>query len=80
MKKLTTLLLTLALVLSLAACGDTTVVTVTPSSEPEAVESDTPAASGGNTLVVYFSVMETDGVGTVGGASRVSVDGEPLET
>ena len=78
MKKLTTLLLTLALVFSLAACGDTTVVTVTPSSEPEAVESDTPAASGGNTLVVYFSVMETDGVDTVGGASRVSVDGEPL--
>lgn len=78
MKRFTTLLLALALVFFLAACGDTTVVTVTPSSEPEAAESSAPVAFDGNTLVVYFSVMETDGVDTVGGASRVSVDGEPL--
>lgn len=31
-----------------------------------------------NILVAYFSVMETDGVDTVSGASRVSVDGKAL--
>lgn len=50
------------------------------------------AAGGGNTvsedrelsqeresiLIAYFSVMETDGVDTVSGASRVAVDGEVL--
>lgn len=30
-----------------------------------------PSAAGGKTLIVYFSVMETDGVDTVGSASRV---------
>ena len=32
----------------------------------------------GNILVAYFSVMETDGVDTVAGASRVAVNGEVL--
>lgn len=32
----------------------------------------------GNILIAYFSVMETDGVDTVAGASRVAVDGEVL--
>lgn len=32
----------------------------------------------GNILIAYFSVMETDGVDTVGGASRVAVDGEVM--
>ena len=76
MKKLTTILLAFALILSLAACGDTSVVTVTATPAPE--DSAPPEAAGGNTLVAYFSVMETDGVDTVGGASRVNVDGEPL--
>lgn len=43
--------------------------------------SDTPAdgaAVGGNILIAYFSVPETDGVDTVAGASRVVVDGEVL--
>ena len=31
----------------------------------------TALSAGGKTLIVYFSVMETDGVDTVGGASRV---------
>lgn len=35
-------------------------------------------AGSGNILVAYFSVMETDGVDTVAGASRVAVDGEVL--
>ena len=36
------------------------------------------AASGGNILIAYFSVPETDGVDTVAGASRVVVNGEVL--
>lgn len=32
----------------------------------------------GNILIAYFSIMETDGVDTVAGASRVAVDGEVL--
>ncbi len=36
------------------------------------------ATSGGNILIAYFSVMETDGVDTVAGASRVAVNGEVL--
>lgn len=39
---------------------------------------DTAGAGGGNILVAYFSVMETDGVDTVAGASRVAVNGEVL--
>lgn len=35
-------------------------------------------AGGGNILVAYFSVMETDGVDTVAGASRVAVNGVAL--
>lgn len=33
---------------------------------------------GSNILIAYFSVMETDGVDTVAGASRVAVDGEVM--
>lgn len=40
--------------------------------------SDTAEAGSGNILIVYFSVMETDGVDTVSGASRVAVNGEAL--
>lgn len=39
---------------------------------------DTAGTGGGNILVAYFSVMETDGVDTVASASRVAVDGEVL--
>lgn len=38
----------------------------------------TAGTGGKNILVAYFSVMETDGVDTVAGASRVVVDGEVL--
>lgn len=42
-----------------------------PADEPNSSEeTDT------NILIVYFSVMETDGVDTVGSASRVAIDGE----
>lgn len=40
--------------------------------------SDTEGAGGSNILIAYFSVMETDGVDTVAGASRVAVNGEVL--
>lgn len=39
---------------------------------------DTAAAGSSNILIAYFSVMETDGVDTVSGASRVAVNGEAL--
>lgn len=43
-------------------------------------ETETQTVNSGtsNILIAYFSVMETDGVDTVGGASRVAVDGEVL--
>lgn len=103
MKKITAILLSALLVLSLAACGnnnqntveDTPAETVAPATEhadssaeitAEAAEgetesgetSDTAEAGNGNILIAYFSVMETDGVDTVAGASRVAVDGEVL--
>lgn len=105
MKKLTAILLSALLVLSLAACRnnnqnaaeDTPAETVAPTTEPdessiteenteesandetENTETlDTAEAGNGNILVAYFSVMETDGVDTVAGASRVAVDGEVL--
>lgn len=43
--------------------------------EPETLETD---ANAGNVLIAYFSVMETDDVDTVAGASRVAVNGEVL--
>lgn len=61
--------------------------TVSPTTEPD--DSDTESteenAAGGteseetaNILIAYFSVMETDGVDTVAGASRVAANGEVL--
>lgn len=42
------------------------------------VSENTVQTSGSSVLVAYFSVMETDGVDTVAGASRVAVNGEVL--
>lgn len=114
MKKVTAILLSAMLVLSLAACGnnnqntaeDTKAEsrTAAPDAEPqdnsadnaeqnmegakgnsteentvaETGAGDAAGTGGGNILVAYFSVMETDGVDTVAGASRVAVDGEVL--
>ncbi len=102
MKKITAILLSVLLVLSLAACGnnsqnavgDTPAETkVTASAtepegssadstaeptEDETENSDTAQTGIGNILIAYFSVMETDGVDTVAGASRVAVNGEVL--
>lgn len=106
MKKITAILLSVLLVLSLAACGDSNQNTVedtpaeteaaTPTTElndssmeestvestdnetENAETSDTAETGSGNILIAYFSVMETDGVDTVSGASRVAVNGEVL--
>ena len=47
-------------------------------SDAETETGDMTDTGSGNILVAYFSVMETDGVDTVSGASRVAVDGEAL--
>ena len=106
MKRLTAILLSALLVLSLAACGNSNQNTVgdtpaetevtTPATEPDdssteestakptddetesGETSDTAEAGNGNILIAYFSVMETDGVDTMAGASRVAVNGEIL--
>lgn len=39
---------------------------------------NTANTDGSNILIAYFSIMETDGVDTVAGASRVAVEGEVL--
>lgn len=104
MKKLTVILFSAMLVLSLAACGnknqntteDTPAETETGTpatksadsrsestdgstgSEETANTANTAEAGNGNILIAYFSVMETDGVDTVAGASRVAVNGEVL--
>lgn len=88
MKKITAILLSALLVFSLAACGNNSQDTAedTPA-ETEADTSVTESENGGtestdtgngSILIAYFSVMETDGVDTVAGASRVAVDGEVL--
>lgn len=103
MKKITVILLSVMLVLSLAACGnnaqntaeDTPSKTLDPATESadssaentmEPTEGETESAEtlgtteigNGNVLIAYFSVMETDDVDTVAGASRVAVNGEVL--
>lgn len=100
MKRLTAILLSALLVLSLAACGssnqntaedtpaETETVTLTSATESddssteesteEPADEETENAGSGNILIAYFSVMETDGVDTVSGASRVAADGEVL--
>lgn len=62
MKRFMSLLALLALVFSVSSCAQTL----------DADAAETTPDAGGKTLVVYFSVMETDGVDTVGGASRVA--------
>lgn len=47
-------------------------------SAAETETGNTAGTGGSNILVAYFSVMETDGVDTVSGASRVAVNGEVL--
>lgn len=92
MKKLTGILIFAVLIASLAACGNSNQNTMRSTSaetgggattteqptDDETENPDTAEAGSGNILIAYFSVMETDGVDTVAGASRVAVDGEVL--
>lgn len=101
MKKITAILLSALLALSLAACGNNNQENKTAESEEtqsqtstaetndssaesaednteSSQETNTVQANGSNILIAYFSVMETDGVDTVAGASRVAVDGDTL--
>lgn len=103
MKKITAILFSAVLALSLTACGnnnpttaeDNPLKTAAPAAEPadgsaenitELIGDETESAGtsggmetgNGKVLIAYFSVMETDGVDTVAGASRVAVDGEAL--
>ena len=92
MKKITAILLSVLLVLSLAACGNndqnaeknTPAETGNPVTEPAEDETGSTEDSGavnignGNILIAYFSVMETDGVDAVASASRVAVNGQVL--
>lgn len=103
MRKITAILLSAMLALSLAACGNDNQTTAEDNSsktavpktdsvdgsadstaksaedETEHTETSGTAETGkGKILIAYFSVMETDDVDTVAGASRVAVDGEVL--
>ena len=103
MKKITAILFSAVLALSLTACGNNnqTPAEDNPSktaaseaepadssaeniTEPVGGETESTETSGametgnGKVLIAYFSVMETDGVDTVAGASRVAADGEAL--
>ena len=63
--------MTVFLGISLTACNQQ------PSSNDEpAIQEPSASVGDENILIVYFSVMENDGVDTVGGASRVAVDDE----
>ena len=89
MKKFTVVFLSALMALSLAACGsnEQNSVSSEPQSTASAAESagqstesaaDSAETGGSNILIAYFSVMETDGVDTVAGASRVAANGEAL--
>lgn len=87
MKKMTAILFSAIVTLSLTACGSSgnTTSTNAPaqtksasgSAESAAQPANTEKTGDSNILVAYFSVMETDDVDTVASASRVAVDGEP---
>lgn len=86
MKKSAVIFLSALMSFSLAACGnssqgraeDAPTQSRITDADAEPGTGDTTDTENGNILVAYFSVMETDGVDTVAGASRVAVDGEVL--
>lgn len=55
MKKITVLFLNIMLVFSLAACGNNTTGSETPSTDASAAENQDTEGTGGKTLVVYYS-------------------------
>ncbi len=82
MKRMMNLMLLIALLLTMTACGSAENAAL-PTQEPagETVQPAADAGAGiqeasGHILIAYFSVPETDGVDTVASASRVAVDGQ----
>lgn len=87
MNKLTAILLSATLVSSLAACGSNNQQNNDQQNSSQSTVKNTVAKTtvgaskeqlDGNILIAYFSVMETDGMDTVSGASRVAVNGTVL--
>ena len=87
MNKLTAILLSATLVSSLAACGSNNQQNNDQQNSSQSTAKNTVAKTtvgaskeqlDGNILIAYFSVMETDGMDTVSGASRVAVNGTVL--
>ena len=87
MNKLTAILLSATLVSSLAACGSNNQQNNDQQNSSQSTAKNTVAETtvgaskeqlDGNILIAYFSVMETDGMDTVSGASRVAVNGTVL--
>lgn len=87
MNKLTAILLSATLVFSLAACGSNNQQNNDQQNSSQSTAKNTVAETtvgaskeqlDGNILIAYFSVMETDGMDTVSGASRVAVNGTVL--
>lgn len=88
MKKLATVLLTAAMLLSLAACGVSKKITPETTEQPRQNETAAPAEGSqsdagvpetaktpaGRILIAYFTLPETDGVDAVASASRVVTD------
>lgn len=82
MKKITAILVPALLALSLAGCKSSSQSPVQETqteaeTQAPAAEAAEGSAGDGTILIAYFSVMETDGVDAVAGASRV-VDNEEL--
>lgn len=77
MKKLTSTLLMALVALSMTACGSRNQDN-TQNAPTETGTVTEESVDGSSILIAYFSVMETDGVDTVAGASRVAVNGELL--
>ncbi len=93
MKKIMTIVCSSILALSFAACGNnntnsapgtsaaaetTAMAAESENTTADSTETAGSTETGSSILIAYFSVMETDGVDTVAGASRVAVDGEVL--
>lgn len=92
MRKYAAAIVSVIAALSLAGCGNsqnsqqstsasaatTAALAETRQTETQTETRTTAKAEDGGILIAYFSVMETDGVDTVAGASRVAVDGEAL--
>lgn len=80
-KNLLLIMLILILSFAMSACGNNDNAAETASgngTDAEMPKTEAPDTENENILIAYFSVMETDGVDTVAGASRIAADEELL--